>query len=399
MVALCKGLADLRARNQHPGIIELGLCRLFNRALNQTLIHLLLLLAANEITDAGLSAIIQYLLLPSAPPQRLQPVLVQLYLSANRILLSSITSTSSLLAAALSHPAASLLDLSLTNNPGLSTSWLDLCSPCSLRHLHLNACELEDAGPLASFVVDPARSERLHFLELNGNYLNDFDTKRLARIVIDGRNTSLQILELSANAGERPLNTAAYSESDEDEGDSRPDRLSWSKALNEALQDNKQLQRAVQRTALQLLPIARILVHAKEPVLSARVIRDQVEAISDSSSLAAPVRCLSISQSPTPQITPFPFLRLPSELQTQIMRSLTRLMAISFRSRIPQSLSSSGRNHAFVYPLTETQFLNVIAYASRRPFAPHSLIDRSEAGQVAMRTEVLEEMSCNRWSA
>lgn len=129
--------------------------------------------ASNGITDAGLDAVVRFLLLPSAPPQSQLPTVQDLILSNNDISLTN-QSTTYLLSTALSHPSSSLVSLSFTNNAKIgeqptSMKWLlHHLEPTSLVQLQFNTCGLqpEDARTIARWLSDPKKGGRLQHLEV-----------------------------------------------------------------------------------------------------------------------------------------------------------------------------------------------------------------------------------------
>ena len=140
-IVLCQGLVKLRMRG--CSILELNL-------------------AANNVSDKGMLAIITHLLLPTTGSARpLEPTLHSLYLSVNKIQLSDKV-VAALLATSLSHPSSSLHFLSLTSAPSIQLDhFLSLCYPTSLRYLLLNVCNIRHAKSLIKFLSNPDQGGRL----------------------------------------------------------------------------------------------------------------------------------------------------------------------------------------------------------------------------------------------
>lgn len=319
--------------------------------------------ASNHLTDAGLISIIRYLLLPSEPPERIQPTLNTLYLSANDITLNPASPAPALLSTALSHSSSQLKVLSLTNNPIRSAKHIQafirhLTSP-RLRVLSLNTCQLGTASAfaLADWLEDHDRGGAALFaLQLNGNRIAPSGVQKLSSTVISGRNTSLGNLELLANE-------KSFDGDIEDEAASAlrlPDiqRLGLEESrsqVSEALKRNILLGEATQRAALKLLKLARLLLNAQSFQHTSEDVKQALE-LDQNSAVTLPLHAF-VSYNPALALPIFPFTKLPIELQTHILRSYLCLKPIVDPFSSAQSL---------VCPLSEAQFLHVLQYAADR---------------------------------
>ena len=367
--------------------------------------------ASNGITDRGLDAIIRHLLLPSSPPQSLLPTIQELILSNNDIALAG--ATPHLLSTALSHPSSSLLSLSMTSNPRIGEdpsslqNFFKYLEPASLIQLQMNTCGLGpvDALSIARWLADPKKGGKISHLELNANgFGTDAEgTNRIAKMVYAGLNTSLLRLEMAANdrivideiadhpalamasLSVSPTSTRSNSPLDKSTDAAkeilRGDELPWIQIkpfLDEALTRNHLLREATRHAALQLLPRARILLHAK-----ARSVTQQIEEHLTPTvySSAQPVNATQTSKSPINyQYTPSPnraaastskpsLLTLPPEIITHILRSLASIDGVPLPPRPSQASSydpAQPRNAIIASPLSEMQFTRILGLARDR---------------------------------
>lgn len=379
-------------------------------------------IASNGITDKGLDSIVKFLLLPSAPPMSQLPTIQELILSSNDVSLAG--ATPHLLSTALSHRCSSLISLSLTSNSRIAEDSKHLANffkhlePTSLVQLQLNTCSLEpsDARTIAKWLSDPAKGGRLAHLELNANALGTdiFGTNRLAKVVYAGLNTSLLRLELAANDRILP----ALDEDGEPTGAqvnvSVPDSLiseasgatarkkaTWEEAtvsehqvilgdelpfnelkpiLADALARNHILRESTRRTAIGLLPVARILLHAKARISTAEDIKSQIYSVSETFEVASIrpngkpsnytyTQKSSSSVARPPMASP-PILKLPPELLIHLLRVYSTLEPIPLPPHPGQAASHvpilRGRTPVFASSLSESQFNRVISLAQDR---------------------------------
>ena len=385
--------------------------------------------ASNGITDAGLDSIVKYLLLPSAPPLSQLPTLQELILSSNDISLSGVTPH--LLSTALSHRYSTLISLSLTSNSRIAESpdhlsdFFKHLEPTTLVQLQLNTCSLEprDARTIAKWLSEPKKGGRLAHLELNANALGTdmFGTNRIAKVVYAGLNTSLLRLEMAANdrilpvldedgeptgaevevqlpnslANEANAQTpasrrrAAWEEekSNEDEvilGDELPFN-EIKPILADALARNHILRESTRHTALALLPVARVLLHASARQSYPEDIKSQLHGMAETFGAATlqPSRNSAATSytydhrtgSPAaavraPPMTTSPILKLPPELLIHLLRVYSALEPIpppphpgKAASYVP---TLQGRKPSFASSLSENQFNRIVSLAMDR---------------------------------
>lgn len=301
------------------------------------------------------------LLTPSPHPTSL----THLYLTNNDISLSS-DSLGPFLALALSSPASSLGCLSLTNNPSIGTtglasllSSLALVPHTALTQLHFSLCGLTpDAAPLiARWLSDPAGGgSRLQAFCANGNFLSSAGLRAIARPVIDGRCSGLMLLELLANE-----------DGDEDEwrdalkemqaGEVAEQVETWRADLVKATERNKRVLQQTRAAALSLLAIARVLFAGNPHELD-----DDVDHLGEGVEALATI---SPGRPPPPPRDTFPFKRLPIEIQVHVLRAL---QPPSHDAAFYPPLSGAATHPAgtSLSPLTEQQFLRLLAYAADR---------------------------------
>jgi len=397
-------------------------------------------LSSNGITDKGLVALVKYLLLPSESPDSQIPTLTELILSNNGIALAD--ATPHVLSTALSHPLSSLRVLSLNTNQRISESSANLAA--FLRHLEsdtlhvfqLNACGLgpEDARSIAEWLSEPGKGGKVAHLELNANAFgtDSLGTNRIAKVVYAGLNTSLIRLELAANersvvmfdedgielpptqqqqlsaVGNTPAEGQQGSRASTANGTQRQvdkvilgDDLPWkdvNEYLRKALLRNHVLQASTKHTALQLLPVARVLLHAKLPQISASAMQDQVYAAHykergggsttassclqhDAGRAATDYTYDGSSWSDSPARTrtgamSSPLLRLPPELVRHVLRCYSALEPIplpphprhasSYNPGQGQAATGASTHPTFASPLSEAQFSRILALAQDR---------------------------------
>ncbi|GAA6049611.1 hypothetical protein JCM3770_005034 [Rhodotorula araucariae] len=304
------------------------------------------------LSDVSLHLLTLHLIQPSPHP----PSLRSLYLNYNNISLgaqSTLTTLPEFLGATLSSPSCSLRCLDLTSNKGIGTTGLTTllsslnlaAGPSYLAELRLSVTGItpDCAEPLAQWLEDPEGGARLLVLTLNACSLGTAGVRRIARSIVSGQASSLLHLETLANgAGDndelwRNVNASLIAQEDAEDWSCAPELLSA------ALKRNQQVFRETRLAALQLAGPARILFggNAEERA------------------------------GPAAGTKPFPFLRLPIELQVHVLRCLVLLAPSSAAHLFPPV----GRSHpaqapsspTLSSPLTEPQFLRVLAHCASRP--------------------------------
>jgi hypothetical protein len=164
-----------------------------------------------------------------------------------------------------------LQTLSFTCNPTLSDAFvstflLNLSSP-HLHALHLSAMDLSPLStPVITSYLESRRSYPLRILKLNGNRIGFSGVRKIVRC-IERSNFTLLSIELFANTSvepqEEPSSSSSEGTSDEDRDGDGEDRASSSR-LNEILRvclaRNKVLRDRTCRAAVELLPVARVLL-------------------------------------------------------------------------------------------------------------------------------------------
>ena len=304
------------------------------------------------------------------------PTLECLYLTNNTIELGSVSRDDSvprLLGRALSSPNSTLRWISLTSNPRIGTfgfvalldnlrlSATSAAAPSRFSQLHASVCGLmpDSAQPLASWLANPdCGGTRLQGLSLNGNYLSAPGVALVTKSLDDGRCTGLIHAEMLANdeveAGDDGQ-TFDLARLEEAAAPITP--ATWREPLRDALDRNASLLRATRQEAASLLACARVvLMVAPEVHPDAATIRQQVERF-------------SLSDTSPPADAPFPFLRLPVELQQHILRfvPLAKRDRAFQRGGVPASLLSTSDDDSQTFSaLSERQFLRVLDYARSR---------------------------------
>lgn len=297
-----------------------------------------------------LSLPIRSLLQPSPHP----PSLKSLYLNYNTISLgcqSTLTSLPEFLGSTLSSPSCTLRCLALTSNKSIGPSGLVsllthlrlAAGPSQLSELRLSVTGLspEAAEPLARWLEDPDGGARLQILALNACGLGAAGVRRIARSVISGRACGLLHLECLANDEGDDERWQAVNEAllAQEEGQDWSD---WKDRLEEAKRRNQQAYRETRLAALRLVGPARIL-------FSGNAVEEEGG-----------------------NERGFPFLRLPIELQVHVLRCLMLLDPSSVAHLYPSTHATppvhaaSTGTRQLSSPLTEAQFLRLVAYAASR---------------------------------
>lgn len=289
-----------------------------------------------------------------------------MYLTANDLSLSS-TELSAFLGAALSSPVSALRCLSLTNNMSIGTaglvsllSHLHLGPASQLAQLHLSLCDLtpDCAEPLARWLEDPLGGSRLQVLGINGNSISDAGLRRIASSVISGKASSLIHLECHASdeAGEEWKEVVAGLSVGGQESEN------WEEQLEVVKERNKTVLKETRLAALGLLAKGRVLFggNPHEPPIDAGAIRRGVEHLDPRDDLSSAPKRTNFGSSH------FPFLHLPIELQVHILRCSLLLKPSSVAHLYPalDSRSAPSSTLTLSSPLTEHQFLNVLAHCA-----------------------------------
>lgn len=199
----------------------------------------------------------------------------------------------------------------------------------------------EAAEPLARWLEDPDGGARLQILALNACGLGEVGVRRIARSVINGKACNLLHLECLANEEGDDERWQSVNEEllEQEEGQDWSD---WKERLEEAKRRNQQAYRETRLAALRLVGPARILFGGNAVE----------EENGDERS--------------------FPFLRLPIELQVHVLRCLMLLHPSSVAHLYPSTRSDAApppapKTRLLSAPLTESQFLRLIAYSASRP--------------------------------
>ncbi|GAA6059286.1 hypothetical protein JCM10212_006679 [Sporobolomyces blumeae] len=328
------------------------------------------------VSDVGFYLIALHLLQSSPHP----PSITHLYLTANNLSFR-LSGLAEFLGKSLSSSTSSVRCLSLTNNPSIGTAGVVALlphlrlgtGPSQLSQLHLSVCGLtpDCAEPLARWLEDPEGGSRLQVLAVNGCNLGEAGLRRIARAVTSGKASSLIHLEFLANEDAEPdrwvdvVGALEAQESDEDK-----DR--WKLKLEAAKERNKQVYKETRLAALSLVAPARVLFGggAREPTFDAADVMDTVENMRDPDNIS--------HETPGAPTSSFPFLRLPIEIRVHVLRCLlflrpSRLAAqyppADSSERQPGSVDATSRD-TLSSPLTESQFLRVLAHcADRRTLA------------------------------
>lgn len=222
---------------------------------------------------------------------------------------------------------------------------------------------------------------------INGNTIGEAGLRRIARSVISGKASSLIHLESHANDEvdeEEWGEVVAALEAEESEGD----RSGWKESLEQAKERNKKVLKETRLAALGLLAKGRVLFggNPHEPEVDARAIRRGVEALDTRDDPYAPNGRPSSSSL---NDTPFPFLRLPIELQVHVLRCSLLLNPSTTAHLYPplndsrHSASPSSARAALASPLTEHQFLNLLAHCASSASLQIELRIAEAGGRVA----------------
>lgn len=339
------------------------------------------------------------LLQPSPHP----PSITHLYLTGNRLSLA-LASLPEFLGKTLSSPASSVRCLSLTNNPSIGTKGVVALlphlrlaqGPSHLSQLHLSVCKLtpDAAEPLARWLEDPNGGARLQVLAVNGCNLGQAGVRRIARAVTSGKASSLIHFECLANDDiqnddddddpERWTSVVRELESTESERD-RNRRGGWKERLGAATERNKAVHAETRLAALALVSTARILFggNAREAAIDvSEIVRDV-----DATRPGARPSCadlLAPSDTRIRRQPPFPFLRLPIELQMHVLRchllvKPSRLAHLypplddspgeapsSSRAVLDDDDDDASLRAIGSSPLTESQFLRILSHCANR---------------------------------
>lgn len=325
------------------------------------------------------------LLLPSPAP----PSLTHLFLTANRFSLES-SELIDFLGSTLSSTTCSLRCLSFTNNPAIGSKGLvkllsavKLGPGTQLSQLHFSICGLRPdcAEPIAQWLETPECGARLQVLCINGNNVSPAGVRRIGRAVASGLASSLLHLECLANDAPEDGSYGVDIERLEEWEEHDVDISNWRKQVDAAKDRNMTVLKETRLAALSLLSIGRILFAGspREPEVNAGAIRRDVEQ-------------MQLGDGNVPSFEsdrPFPFLRLPIELQVHVLRCVPSLKPSKYAhlypplprpdSTSPTTATSSGSpstatpatatrkpypDGTLSSPLTETQFLSILAHCA-----------------------------------
>lgn len=379
-----------------------------------------------SVIAEGFYYVVQYLLLSSAPPKSLSPTLTKLYLSNNNITLSPSSPLPSLLSAALSHPNSQLYFLSLISNEGLHLDFLRLCTPATLRVLQIDTCALSDYRSLLGFLSRKDGGGRLEQLRANGNYFGTRGVRRLAKLVADGRNTSLLRFELSANSvansrvasqdnlqGMTSLDNSNNNNRQQDDSSSEDDgenpleldngvdvsSVFMIPGLAKALGRNAVLREMTQLSALKMLPYARLLLNAQPPPepSSPQLMDSIYKTNSSGGSSACDTVTMSTEQlkdmaitSPSNSGESFPWLKLPMEIRLAVLSQLGQLLDADRASKmvdvIQTRLPAQYRTRRI---LSAGQWQHLLAFAG----------DKATLRKHLEQQQTLRAVQCEQWEA
>lgn len=222
-------------------------------------------------------------------------------------------------------------------------------------------------------------------------------TNRIAKAVYAGPNTSLVRLELAASEwpatiinehGDevpappvRPPATEVDGEEAVLVGDSLPYETDIKPILEEALARNRTLQALTPRTALKLLPVARVLLNARARRTSTQEVTQQIESLNvhaarktgatvanrRSKFMVAPYA--HSGRRPPSAYSASPLLRLPPELVASILREYSALEPISLPPDPAEADAFDplrSRPAVLASALSKSQFMRVLAIAQDR---------------------------------
>ncbi|GAA5928342.1 uncharacterized protein JCM15063_003855 [Sporobolomyces koalae] len=337
-----------------------------------------------RLSDVALYLLTLHLLRPAPHP----PTITHLYLTGNNISLA-LSSLPEFLGKTISSAGSALTCLSFTNNPAIGTQGLIALLPhlnlgeaqSRLSQIHLSVCGLnpDAAEPLARWLEDPNGGGRLQVLAVNGCNLSNAGVRRIARAVISGKASSLIHLECLANTEDEPMLWQEVTSALE-AGEGEEDRIGWKERLEAAKERNKQVYKETRLAALSLVSAARILFggNAREAGVDVSEIVKGVDSRRPQEQ--------DVSQ-PFPP-TPFPFLRLPIELQVHVLRCLALLrpsrvahLYPPLDPTLPHRLVEPGTLSS---PLTESQFLRILSHCAQRSTMTieRRIAEAQEAGAV-----------------
>lgn len=269
--------------------------------------------------------------------------------------------------------------LSFTNNPEIGSkglkallSRINLGVGTQLAQLHFSICGLmpDCAEPIAEWLEDPRRGARLQVLCINGNAVSPAGVRRVTRAVSSGLASGLLHLECLANDAptedERFASVIQQLESQETQEDLRE----WTIRLDSAKERNKSVLKETRLAALGLLAHGRVLFGGNPHELE-----DEDE---DEDTDTSAQRMNGLKRNPA-DVKPFPFLRLPIELQVHVLRCCLLLQPSHHahlyqparkeveppppRPSRPTTVITSN-DGVLSSPLTEAQFLAVLAHCA-----------------------------------
>ena len=289
--------------------------------------------------------------------------------------------------------------------------------------LQLNTCSLEprDARTIAKWLSDPKKGGRLAHLELNANAFGTdvFGTNRLAKVVYAGLNTSLLRLEMAANDRILPVldedgeptgaeiavtvPDSLVAEANANRSSSARRKVAWDEEkqdedqvilgdelpfneikpiLADALARNHILRESTRHTAIALLPVARVLLHATAPSTLPADVKAQLQDVSETFQAAslggsrdAATRNYTYGEETSSARNPFamtssPILKLPPELVVHLLRVYTALEPIPLPPHPGRAASYvpmlQGHKPVFASSLSENQFNRIISLAQDR---------------------------------
>jgi hypothetical protein len=230
---------------------------------------------------------------------------------------------------------------------------------------------------------------------INGNYLAEAGLRRIARPIIMGLCTSIVRLEMFANEPSvNDLNSYDWETDapmikilDEDERVNGVGSQDWRERLATAIERNNIVYDETRWTALKLLATSRILFggNVSEAEIDVKEIINRLQPLSllDNfpPAIAYPTSCVEQQPRSLSQADSFPFLRLPVELREHVVRSLTLLTPSSYAHPYPRSATTPS-DIILSSPITESQLLSIVAYATSPTTLTREIMVRKDMGQV-----------------
>lgn len=347
-------------------------------------------IANDELSEFGLGLLLHHFILQHSA-HNLPPTLKRLTLSCNKVRLSQPKLVESI-GKILSSSISSITLLGLTNNPITSDAliqWIKFMnlSQSNLESIHLSSCQLgpDCVLPLREWLTNYKGGARLSKLALNGNNLSTLGCKKIASVIISGQSNLIEFDYMSNVVGPISSIRPEWREAMARMNSEKPAAAAevnddWEEELASALSRNKKVGIETRRIACNLLPIARILFGGNVRERTSDVAGEIIDSVgqlhlgsttgSSTTPIINPPSQPSSLTPPSTIQTPFPFLRLPVELQINILRSIPLLTPSHYAHHYPPYHSSTPPPTKILDDgtlssiLTEQQFLAILAYAT-----------------------------------